>query len=150
MKLAFIHANPSEKFSARLTKLFTGSTAYHCGFVDESDGTFFDMSVMVRKTHWPRYHPPVKWVEMYDAPLLTRECCEKLLKAYSDERYGYIDYILFGLRPIYHFFGQSTRNAGGLICSEMCAQWLTEAGYLPPLKPVPSPADLERWAMTTL
>ncbi len=150
MKLAFIHADPSEKFSARLTKLFTGSTAYHCGFVDESDGTFFDMAVMARKTYWPRYHPPVKWVVSYDTPMLTRAMCEDLLKAYSDERYGYIDYILFGLRPIYHLFGKSTRNAGGLICSEMCAQWLMKAGYQPPVNPIPSPADLERWAVTTL
>lgn len=149
MKLAIIHADPEQKLSARLTLLFTGSTAYHCGFVDETDGTWFDMSWLPRKAAWPRYLPPVKWVNLYHVPNLTRAHCEALLKRDSDIKYGVADYLLFGLRPLYHLVGKSTRNASGMICSEMCALWLREAGYETPVNPVPSPADLERWAQSS-
>lgn len=147
MKLAIIHAPAGKKLSAWLTQFFTGSTAYHCGFVDESDGTFFDMSWLPRKTHWPRYAVP-KWVNLYDVPKLTRADCEEFLKRDSEQTYGWKDYILFGLRPLYHLFGKSTRNAGGMICSEMCAIWLARVGYDAPTSPVPSPADVERWAVS--
>lgn len=145
MKLVFIHAHPADKLSARLTLWFTGSTAYHVGFVCEETGTFYDMNLLPRKLAWPRYNPP-KWTTSYSMPKLTREMCEENLKRDSTITYGWLDYLLFGLRPIYHLFGQSTRNAGGMICSEMCALWLREAGYDAPVDPVPSPADLERWA----
>jgi hypothetical protein len=146
MKLAIIHADPKRKIGARLTQWFTGSTAYHCGFVCEETSTFYDMNLLPRKIEWPRYHPP-KWVNLYEVPNLTREHCETFLKQDSATRYGVMDYILFGLRPIYHLFGKSTRNASGMICSEMCAVWLTRVGYYAPVDPVPSPADLERWAI---
>lgn len=146
MKLAIVHGDPRRKLSARLTLWFTGSTAHHCGFVDESDGTFFDMNLLPRKVSWPRYGPPVKWVVLYDVPALTREHCEAFLKADSTQVYGVWDYLLFGLRPIYHLLGRSTRNAGGVICSELCAMWLRRVGYPAPTHPVPSPADIERWA----
>jgi len=145
MKLAIIHAPAEKKISAWLTKLVTGSTAYHCGFVDEASGTFYDMNLLPRKTHWPRYNPP-KWVNLYDVPNLTSEHCESFLKQDSSTGYGWMDYILFGLRPIYHLFGKSTRNAKGMICSEMCAVWLNRVGYDAPIDPVPSPADLEWWS----
>lgn len=145
MKLAIIHAPADKRISAWLTQLFTGSTAYHCGFVDESDGTFFDMNLLPRKVAWPRYAPP-KWVNLYPVPMLTRAQCEAYLKIDGSVRYGVMDYILFGLRPLYHLFGKSTRNAGGMICSEMCAVWLERSGYDAPTEPVPSPADLEAWA----
>lgn len=152
MKLAIIHADPARKLSARLTRFWTGSTAYHCGFVDDDPGqedgaTFFDMNLLPRKVSWPRYHGPDKWVLLFDAPLLTRAQCERLLRRDGAVRYGVADYCLFALRPLYHLLGKSTRNAGGLICSELCTQWLSDAGYLNlPLHPVPSPADLEAWA----
>lgn len=147
MKLAIIHGDPSTKLSARLTLWWTGSTAYHCGFVDEADGTFFDMSLLPRKIAWPRYFPPVKWVVLYDVPGLTREHCEAFLKQDSTIHYGVADYLLFGIRPLYHLLGKSTRNAGGMICSEMCAVWLSRVGYRAPLVPVASPFDLETWAI---
>lgn len=144
MKLAIIHAPADKKLSAWLTQFFTGSTAYHCGFVDEATGTFYDMSWLPRKTRWPRYSPP-KWVNLYEVPNLTAADCEKFLKDDSEITYGWMDYVLFGIRPLYHLFGKSTRNAGGWICSEMCAVWLDRVGYLVPMSPVPSPADLEEW-----
>jgi hypothetical protein len=144
MKLAVVHAPADKQFSAKLTLWFTGSTAYHCGFVDEETGTFYDMHLLPRKTHWPRHNPP-RWVNLYEVPNLTREHCESFLKQDSHIKYGVWDYILFGLRPVYHLLGLSTRNAGGWICSELCAEWLRRVGYYAPEEPVPSPADLEDW-----
>ena len=149
MKLVFIHAEPSKKFSALLTKVFTGSTAYHCGFADEESGTFYDMNLLPRKLPWPRYSSP-RWVTEYEVPNLTKERCEDFMKKDAEEKYGVLDYILFGLRPLYHLFGKSTRNAKGMICSEMCAVWMNRVGYSVLLEPVPSPADLERWAKENL
>ena len=148
MKLAIIHADPARKLSARLTQWFTGSTAYHCGFLDETDNTWFDMSWLARKALWPRYFPPVKWIVLYDFPSLTRAQCEEFLKRDSDIKYGVLDYLLFGLRPIYHLLGKSTRNAGGVICSEMVNNDLWDCGVKTPWKPIdapPSPCDLLRW-----
>lgn len=150
MHLAIIHADPARKFSALLTKLWTGSTAYHCGFVDHEDGTFFDMNLLPRKIAWPRYHPPVKWVVLYDVPGITRADCEAFMKEDGMQTYGVLDYILFGLRPLFHLLGRSTRNARGLICSEMCALWLQRVGYGIATDPVPSPGDLETWAVNHL
>jgi hypothetical protein len=149
MKLAIIHAPAKEKLSARLTLHFTGSTAYHCGFVDEESGTFYDMSWIPRKTNWPRYHAP-KFVYLYDVPKLTKDTCELFLKQDSEIKYGVMDYILFGFRWAFHLVGKSTPNAGGWICSEMCAAWLTAVGYDIEMQPVPSPATLESWAVNHL
>jgi hypothetical protein len=66
--------------------------------------------------------------------------------------YSVVDYILFGLRPLFHLFGQSTRNAGGLICSEMVNIDAVRAGVLTkwPLDAAPpSPADWYRWALVS-
>lgn len=150
MKLAVVHAEPAQHFSARLTQFFTGSTAYHCGFVDEAGGTFFDMHLLPRKVDWPRYDVPGKWVELYDVPGLTREACERFLQRDSVHSYGWRDYLLFGLRWAYHLVGKSTRNAGGLICSELCSLWLRDTGFESPVDPVPSPADLACWASNNL
>jgi hypothetical protein len=150
MKLAIIHADPKRKLSARLTLWWTGSTAYHCGFVDESDGTLFDMNLIARKVPWPRYFPPIKWVVLYEVPGLTRAQCEAWLRRDSVQRYSVMDYLRFALRPLYHLFGKSTRNASGLICSELCALWLSELGLDPPIDPIPSPAALEAWARVAL
>lgn len=149
MKLAIIHAPASKFFMARLTKFFTGSTAYHSGFVDEATGTFYDMDLLPRKCPWPRYSAP-KYAVLYDVPLLTREHCEAFLKQDSREGYGYWDYLLFALRPIYHLFGKSTRNAKGIICSELNAIWLNRVGYNVPMDEVPSPKDMEDWALNNL
>ena len=146
MLLAIIHAPADKKLSAWLTAFFTGSTAYHCGFVCEETGTFYDMNLLPRKLPWPRYNPP-KWVMLYPVPVLTRQHCEDFLKMDGEQKYGWLDYALFALRPIYHLFGKSTRNANGMICSEMCAVWMNRVCYDVPMSPVPSPADLEGWAL---
>jgi hypothetical protein len=47
----------------------------------------------------------------------------------DENAYGVLDYCLFALRPLYHLFGKSTRNAGGVICSEMVYNVLKNNGW---------------------
>lgn len=136
MQLAFIYG---KKPSSTLTKFFTGSTCYHVGFTDGSQ--FWDMNLIRRRRVWPAY-PPER-VLLAECPVpVTKEYLEHQLET-SDETYGWRDYLLFALRPIYHLFGQSTRNAGGVICSEMVANDLKANGWPQTFDEVPSPADLE-------
>ena len=136
MKIAFIYGN---KPSSTLTKIFTGSTCYHVGFTDGVK--FWDMHLIRRRRLWSIYNN--KKTVLIEAPVsITAEYLDHKLDT-DDAKYGIIDYGLFGLRPIYHLFGKSTRNAGGLICSEMVADDLNAHGWRYTFKEVPSPADLE-------
>ena len=152
--LAIIHADPERKLSARLTQLFTGSTAYHCGFVVD-EANFFDMHWRPRVSNWPRYdNSPEKSVNFYPVPGMTVDGLLASFHRDANERYGVLDYLWFGprflLRKLPHLIGASTPNMRGLICSELCARWMRDQGIDAPIKPVPSPADLERWARTAL
>lgn len=70
------------------------------------------------------YVPPGH-VKLFDAPCnVTRDYLESKLET-DTAWYGMKDYILFALRPLFHLFGKSTVNAGGVICSEMVRQHLT-------------------------
>ena len=136
MKIAFIYG---DKLSSRLTKLFTGSTCYHVGFTDGV--RFWDMNFIRRRRLWPCY--PESRVVLAPVPVpVTAEYLDHKLDT-DESIYGVVDYLLFGLRPIYHLFGQSTRNAGGIICSELIANDLNAHGWEYQFKEVPSPADLE-------
>lgn len=145
MKMAIIFN--AKKLSGKLTKFFTGYPAYHVGWVDEATGKFYDMHAIRRRRLWADYSKG-KQVALVDVPEVKAEFLEHELDV-CEQLYGFVDYALFGLRPIFHMFGQSTRNAGGMICSEMVAndmrdagidhQWINEAP--------PSPADLYRWAL---
>lgn len=127
----------------RLTKFFTGCTAYHVGWADEQ--YFYDMNLLRRRRLWPCYDES-QYITV-DVPQVTREYLEGKLST-DDSTYGFWDYLLFSLRPIYHLFGKSTRNAGGQICSEMVnidfwacgikTPWPLDAGP-------PSPCDFRRW-----
>lgn len=148
MKLAIIFN--ADKLSGRLTKFWTGQPAYHCGWVDESTDTFYDMHAIRRKRYWTDYTYNKVYV-LVDFPEVTLEQLEHELKI-CEQMYGFVDYILFGLRPLFHLFGQSTRNAGGMICSEMVnvdaikagveTKWALDA-------PPPSPADWYRWSLVS-
>lgn len=143
MKLAIIFN--SEKFSGRLTKLFTGCYAYHSAWVDEEKGRMYDMHLIRRRRVWPHYGSAE--VLLFDVPEVTREYLEHKLET-DAQTYGVWDYLLFGLRPIYHLFGFSTRNAGGVICSEMVNDDIWACGGQTPFRPgtaPPSPCDLYRW-----
>ena len=146
MKLAVVfNAN---KFSGRLTRLFTGCFAYHVAWVDEQAGLMYDMHLIRRRRLWPRYEG--SQVVLFDIPEVTREHLEDQLTR-DGSTYGWIDYILFSLRPIYHLFGQSTRNANGVICSEMVNDDMRACGreaFGAAGDPPPSPCDLYRWLRT--
>jgi len=136
MKIAFIYG---KKPSSTLTKIFTGSTCYHVGFTDGVK--FWDMHLIRRRRLWSIYNN--KKTVLIEAPVsITAEYLDHKLDT-DDAKYGIIDYGLFGLRPIYHLFGKSTRNAKGIICSEMVADDLNANGWRYTFKEVPSPADLE-------
>ena len=136
MKIAFIY---NKQPSSTLTKIFTGSSCYHVGFTDGVK--FWDMHLIRRRRLWSIYNN--KKTVLIEAPVsITAEYLDHKLDT-DKARYGVIDYLLFGLRPIYHLFGKSTRNAGGVICSEMVVDDLNANGWRYTFKEVPSPADLE-------
>jgi len=125
MKLAIIFNQ--DKLSGKLTRFFTGCYAYHTAWVDEDAGKMYDMHWIRRRRLWPHYDPGEYL--LYDFPMVTREYLEHELDV-DESWYGAPDYTLFAwrwfkdrarfvLRPLYHLFGQSTKNANGVICSEM-------------------------------
>lgn len=138
MKIALIYGKQP---SSALTKFFTGSACYHVGFTDGAH--FWDMNLTRRRRLWPGLYPE-SHVRLADCPVdVTAEYLEHRLDT-DEATYGWQDYLLFALRPIYHLFGRSTRNAGGVICSEMVYDDLKANGWPVTLEEVPSPADLER------
>lgn len=144
MQLAVIFN--AQKLSGRLTRLFTGCAAYHVAWVDEEAGLMYDMNLLRRRRKWPYY--PQDRVALFDAPaLVTRDYLEDKLTS-DENRYGFTDYLLFALRLLYHLFGRSTRNAGGVICSEMVNDDIWACGGVTPWRPSdapPSPCDLYGW-----
>ena len=141
MKIAFI-SNPN-KLSGKLTKFFTGSYCYHVALVDEINGVMYDQNLLLRRRLWPHYGDETT-VTLIESPVkITSEYMEQLLST-DEATYGWIDYCLFALRPVYHLFGKSTRNANGVICSELVYSVLLMNGWKHRFKEVPSPADLER------
>lgn len=145
MKLAIIFN--SNKLSGKLTRFFTGCYAYHAAWVDEQAGVMYDMHLIRRRRTWPHYESSE--VLLFDFPAVTREYMERMLST-DDSTYGWIDYLLFGLRPIYHLLGRSTRNAGGVICSEMINNDLRACGVSTQWDEFDAPAspcDLYRWAV---
>lgn len=137
MKVAFIYGS---RLSSKLTKFFTGSTCYHVGFTDGDK--FWDMNLLFRRRNWLGLYS-IHDVILVECPVkITAEYLNYILDT-SKDKYGVLDYLLFALRPIYHLFGQSTRNAGGKICSEMVADIMISQGWQKQFAEVPSPADLE-------
>lgn len=127
----------------RLTKFFTGCTAYHVGWADEHH--FYDMNLLRRRRLWPCYDESM--LISVDVPQVSKEYLEAKLST-DDSTYGFVDYLLFALRPIYHLFGKSTRNAGGVICSEMVNidLWACSVKTPWPLdSEPPSPCDIVKW-----
>lgn len=122
---------------------FTESRAYHVFW--ETDKYIYDMSLIRRRRNKENYVGMEKTYHVF--PRVTEEYLEKKLTE-DDSHYGYLDYFLFALRPIYHLFGKSTRNMNGIICSEMINNDLYDCGYITPwstqIEP-PSPADFENW-----
>jgi hypothetical protein len=137
MKIAFIYGKQP---SSLLTKLFTGSTCYHVGFTDGQH--FWDMNLLRRRRVWPGMYDPAT-VILAECPVaISRDFLEHRLET-DEATYGFTDYLMFALRPLYHALGKSTRNRGGVICSEMVAGDLVINGWTARFDEVPSPAMLE-------
>jgi hypothetical protein len=145
MKLAFIF--DEKKISGKLTKLFTGCYAYHCGWVDAENGVFYDMNLIGRRRSWPAYKS--SQIVMFEVPEVSKEYLEYDLTN-NNARYGVIDYALFLIRPILHWFGKPTINAGGIICSEKCNNDMVNCGVRTPWglhHSPPSPCALLDWML---
>lgn len=144
IQLAIIYSKT--KLSGRLTKFWTGEYAYHCGFLDAENDTFYDMNLLPRKVYWSA--KKYKDFTLHPCKLTVADCEEYLKLDSLNVRYGVLDYSLFALRPIFHFFGKSTRNLGGEICSEWVNKclWRKVQNSTPfnPLDAPPSPADFVR------
>lgn len=143
MKLAIIFNE--DKLSGKLTWLFTGCHAYHTAWVDEEAGMMYDMHWIRRRRLWPHYDEGEYL--LYDFPMVTREYLEQQLST-DESWYGVLDYLLFSLRGFYHLVAKSTRNAGGIICSEMINIDVLACGGTTPWPLTagpPSPCDWYRW-----
>ena len=139
MKVGFIYSK--KKLSGKLTKFWTGSYCYHVVLVDEEKGRMYDQHLIFRRRFWPHYDPAS--VLLVDTPVeVSREYLECLLDT-DENTYGWLDYLLFALRPLFHLFGLSTPNAKGIICSELIDTILKIHGWKYEIYEVPSPADLE-------
>lgn len=128
---------------SNLTMFFTGSRAYHSYW--KTDEHIYEMALqgVRRDVHKYDGHEVVE----FDFPEVTTKYLEHSLTT-DLHIYGWLDYLLFAVRPVYHLFGQSTRNQGGIICSEKCNDDLWNCGYKTPWKrheSPPSPADQARW-----
>lgn len=140
MKIAFFYGKLPSSF---LTRIFTGSECYHVAFVDEPSGMLYDMNLLRRRRKWPDEYAGHEY-KLADCPVeISRDYLEARLTD-DGSIYGWQDYLLFALRPFYHLVGKSTRNAGGVICSEMICNDLQANGWNVRFDEVPSPADLER------
>jgi hypothetical protein len=140
MKIAFIYGD-EHNFSADLTEFWTGSRCYHVAFTDGVH--YWDMNLIRRRRLWPNY-PADKKIILVDCPVnITAVYLDYKLDT-DTNKYGWKDYLLFGLRPLYHLFGKSTKNVDGVICSEMVANDLIANGWNVSFDEVPSPTDLEK------
>jgi len=147
LKIAIIFNH--KKLSGKLTRIFTGCYAYHIVWVDEGRGVMYDMHLIRRRRLWPQYKP--EQVLLFDGfPQVTAGYLEHQLST-DENTYGVVDYMLFALRPLYHLFGKSTRNAGGMVCSGMLNVDARNCGIETPW-PIdgeePSPCDWYNWLKT--
>lgn len=139
MQVVFIYKKPISSF---LTKLFTKSGCYHVGMTDGVK--FWDMHKINRRRNWAGLYPADR-VILVDTPVPVSAAYMDNELDTSEETYSFWDYAAFAVRWLYHLCGKSTRNYGGLICSEKIAIDLIKNGwdYKFPNDEVPSPADLE-------
>lgn len=144
IKLAIIFGAPG-KFSADLTEHFTGCRAYHICYVCEESGWAYDQHWLFRRFRWAGHYKPAL-VRLYDCPFpITEDELREEMLADVDaicngdgslwQRilrtvYGWRDYAMFALRPIYHALGKSTPNYGGRVCSGRIRDMGAARGFL--------------------
>lgn len=146
MKLAVIIGDPKVRFLSWMTSVFTKCPAYHIAFVDEKTNMMYDMYWIRRRRTWPRYTDDQ--VMLFDIDHVTVEYLEEQLSTDTSE-YGFLDYLMFAVKPIFHLFGKTTRNAGGVICSEMVNKDIIACGGTTPfpLDYVPNPCEFLSWLL---
>ena len=133
-----IISNP-DKISGKLTKFFTGSYAYHIGFVDMERGKFYDMNMLFRRRIWPHYD--LRHVTYYECPVrVTRDDLEYHLDT-DEDWYGVLDYMAFGIKKLLPGYNPSFKGA---ICSEKVNEILRLRGWEKYFMKTPSPADFEK------
>lgn len=132
----------------KLMKVFTGCYSYHCGILMWDTMNFYDMFWMRRKRSWvdvvSQLDHKKAIFKIVDSPVEIPENYLESMVLNHNTHYGVIDYALFGVRWAYHLVGKTTRNAGGLICSEMVHNDLILHNWHVTYKEVPSPCDLVR------
>lgn len=136
----------TKSFKGWLMKKFTGCYSYHCGFLMEDTQMFYDMFWMRRRLPWgtvinAKNHEGSTF-KIIDSPVEIPENYLASCILDSNTHYGVLDYIRFGFRWAYHLVGKTTKNAGGLICSEMVHNDLILHHWHVTYKEVPSPCDL--------
>lgn len=129
-------------------KVFTGCYSYHCGILMNDTKMFYDMFWMRRRQPWDEVVQKVNHqsavFKIVDSPVEIAEdyLVESILDA--NTHYGIFDYALFATRWIFHLFGKATKNAQGMICSEMVYYDLLVHKWGEHFQEVPSPCDLIR------
>lgn len=133
-----IISNP-HKISGKLTRIFTGSYAYHIGFVDLERQKFYDMNLLFRRRKWPHY--PDETVKLYHCPVTISAAMLEAELDESEEAYGVMDYLSFSVKKLF----PKRPSFKGAICSEKVEQILVRrGGWVSPFEFVPSPADFEQ------
>lgn len=134
------------RFSGVLTHLFTGCYCYHVGI--RIGDNFYDMKWKRRQRKWkPTYYPNDHYI-IFDSPVILDEkiLIEKMIG--EKDHYGFMDYLLFVIRPISKIFKIPLKNQDGLICSEQVNNDLIESGWKSPWKRKnhpPSPCEMLRY-----
>ena len=141
MKTQVVFFINKRKFSAILTRIFTGCYCYHVGFVNSD--YLYDMSWMRRRAKWnPQQNTDYV---IFDSPVDIPEeyFIDQILN--NNTHYGFKDYAMFLFRPFQKLL-QTTRNDNkGVICSEMVNKDLIKHGWKSPFhvnSHPPSPCDL--------
>lgn len=143
MKVAFIRSRNRWYFPALLTRWFTGCGVFHVGFYSEETGSFYDMNVTRRKIKFFKsYLKDYKDYTLYPCRVTERYLEQKIET--NQDKYSYIDYILFFFR----WLGFKVKDNKGLVCSEMVNEDLRQFNVDTPWPadaPPPSPCDLLNW-----
>jgi hypothetical protein len=147
MKLAIISSRKT--LWGRLCRLITGCYAFHCGWSDDKNWIFYDMSPHGgnRRSYFDQYRGYD--LRFFEVDKVTRDYLEEELTT-DHSPYGYLDYLLFGVRKILRL---PAKNTHGKICSEKCNEDMWKCGVQTPWKPdeaPPSPCDLLEWAERNL
>lgn len=136
----------NRRLSGRLTRFFTGCYCYHVGI--RIGDKFYDMKWRRRVRDWkPSYYPNDRYI-VFNSPVKINEkfLIEKMIG--TDAHYGFKDYLLFALKPLFKLFKIPLKNQDGMICSEQVNNDLIDMGWNSPWSKTehpPSPCEMLRY-----